>query len=194
MDQSVPTDPKLERVFLSHDEDNSGFMDHVELQSALNELGVRVSPNELSSIIKAVDANSDGKLSLAEFASIFGAAKLRAIFNEIDVDMSGQISVAELQGALSKLGYKLPESTIKKILKKVDKDTSGEVDFDEFKEFFKYVPATSLALLAKSWAESVSVDCGSDLAPPTVSPDVPWHYAVLGGIGGVASRTLTAPL
>ncbi|GMI15890.1 hypothetical protein TrVE_jg8832 [Triparma verrucosa] len=194
MDHSVPTDPKLERVFLSHDEDNSGFMDHVELQSALNELGVRVSPNELSSIIKAVDANSDGKLSLAEFASIFGAAKLRAIFNEIDVDMSGQISVAELQGALSKLGYKLPESTIKKILKKVDKDTSGEVDFDEFKEFFKYVPATSLALLAKSWAESVSVDCGSDLAPPTVSPDVPWHYAVLGGIGGVASRTLTAPL
>ncbi|GMH65547.1 hypothetical protein TL16_g04224 [Triparma laevis f. inornata] len=191
---TLPIDNRLEKVFLSHDEDNSGGMDKAELESALNDLGVKVTPNELSSIISSVDSNNDGTLSLFEFSSIFGKAKLRVIFNEIDVDLSGQISVVELQGALEKLGYKLPSSQIKKILKKVDKDESGEVDFDEFQEFFKYVPATSLSLLAKSWTSEAPIDCGSDLSPPTVSPDVPYHYAILGGLGGVASRTLTAPM
>ena len=76
----------------------------------------------------------------------------------------------------------------------VDKDASGEISYTEFEDFFKHVPAASLAAIADVWMTSTTVDCGSDLAPPIPSPGVPWYYGVLGGLGGVLSRTLTAPL
>ena len=68
------------------------------------------------------------------------------------------------------------------------------MSFAEFKLFFSMVPAVSLTSLAKKWAESTAIDCGTDLAPPITSPGVPWYYGVFGGVGGIVSRTLTAPL
>eukprot|EP00520_Triparma_pacifica_P003476 CAMPEP_0118631676 /NCGR_PEP_ID=MMETSP0785-20121206/30_1 /TAXON_ID=91992 /ORGANISM="Bolidomonas pacifica, Strain CCMP 1866" /LENGTH=428 /DNA_ID=CAMNT_0006522379 /DNA_START=27 /DNA_END=1310 /DNA_ORIENTATION=+ len=170
-------------------------MSTTELRGALTELKVlAVTDEELASIVKANDADGSGELSFEEFTTIFEASKLRSVFSEIDIDGSGQINSEELTNALSKLGYKLPKSEIKKILRKVDQDKSGEVSFDEFHTFFKYVPAASLSIIGKMWVDQFPVDVGSDLAPPTPSADVPWWYGVLGGIGGVTSRTLTAPL
>ncbi|GMI45399.1 hypothetical protein TrCOL_g1582 [Triparma columacea] len=187
-------DPKLRSVFEKHDVDGGGQMSTTELRGALAELKVSVTPAELHAIVLANDADNSGELSFEEFSTIFEASKLRSVFSEIDSDGSGQINTEELGKALDKLGYKLPKSEIAKILTKVDKDESGEVSFDEFHTFFKYVPAASLATIAKMWVDQFPVDVGSDLAPPTPSADVPWWYGVLGGIGGVTSRTLTAPL
>jgi solute carrier family 25 phosphate transporter 23/24/25/41 len=49
-------------------------------------------------------------------------------------------------------------------------------------------------VIAKMWVEECPIDCGTDIAVPATSSDVPWWYCILGGIGGVMSRTLTAPL
>ena len=43
---TLPIDNRLEKVFLSHDEDNSGGMDKAELESALN---VRPARSEATS-------------------------------------------------------------------------------------------------------------------------------------------------
>eukprot|EP00518_Triparma_eleuthera_P013605 CAMPEP_0182477894 /NCGR_PEP_ID=MMETSP1319-20130603/31620_1 /TAXON_ID=172717 /ORGANISM="Bolidomonas pacifica, Strain RCC208" /LENGTH=450 /DNA_ID=CAMNT_0024679177 /DNA_START=64 /DNA_END=1412 /DNA_ORIENTATION=+ len=191
---SIPKDKRLPRIFSKYDKDGDG-LDKKELRAALAELNVKnLTDKDLEGIILTVDVDGSGALSLEEFTNIFGVAKLKSIFQSIDRDGSGFINSAELSTALEALGYKLPASEVKMILKKVDADSSGEVSFDEFKTFFQYVPATSLSLLVKSWTSGVSVDCGSDLSPPTLSPSVPWYYGVFGGLGGVASRTLTAPL
>ena len=186
--------PQLRAIFDRHDTDIGGSMSTKELRGALVELKVAVTDEELRRIVSSNDADGSGELSFEEVTAIFEASKLRSVFSEIDQDGSGQINTAELSKALSKLGYKLPPSEIKKILKKVDKDNSGEVSWDEFQTFFKYVPAASLSIIAKMWVDEFPVDVGSDLAPPTPSADVPWWYGVLGGLGGVTSRTLTAPL
>ncbi len=189
----VHEDPRLKSVYSRYDADGNG-LDTKELQSALKELDLDASPKDLEAIMGEVDRDKSGLLSMDEFAMIFSDVKLRSVFTEMDEDSSGNISTWELSKALRKLGYNLPPNEIKSILRKVDKDESGEVSFDEFAQFFKYVPAASLESIAKRWVDSVSMDCGSDLSPPVQSPLVPWYYGLLGGLGGVTSRTLTAPL
>ena len=168
-----PNDPRLQTIFNVHDVDSSGSINASELHQALNSLDVAISPDDCKTILTDHDSDSSGSLSFQEFKVIFGEARLKAVFQQIDVDSSGSINTAELQTALLSLGYKLPSSKIASIMKKVDSDNSGEVNYTEFHTFFKMVPAASLASIAKQWVSQVPIDVGSDLSPPTISPDVP---------------------
>jgi solute carrier family 25 (mitochondrial phosphate transporter), member 23/24/25/41 len=187
-------DPKLAEIFQKYDLDNSKTININELGTALGDLGVRRSEKELKELLESIDNDKSGELDFEEFVLLFGEAKLESVFKEMDYDNSNSINANELGQALEKLGHKLPSSEIKSILNRVDRDHSGEVSFDEFREFFKYVPAANLASIAKAWMNSTSIDCGSDIAPPITGPDVPWYYGIFGGLGGILSRTLTAPL
>jgi solute carrier family 25 phosphate transporter 23/24/25/41 len=184
----------LKDIFHKHDVDSSNSIAISELSAALSELKVPVPPSDLVRIVSEYDADKSGELSFSEFCSIFDKAKLRIVFDEIDDDGSGQVSTEELVGAMEALGHKLSPGAVREIMGKVDADNSGQISYAEFEEFFKYVPAASLASIASVLLNLGSVDCGSDLSPPIPSPDVPWYYGVLGGLGGVVSRTLTAPL
>ena len=190
----IPNDPRLQTIFNVHDVDSSGSINASELHQALNSLDVAISPADCKTILTDHDSDSSGSLSFQEFKVIFGEARLKAVFQQIDVDSSGSINTAELQTALLSLGYKLSSSQIASIMKKVDSDNSGDVNYTEFHTFFKMVPAASLASIAKQWVSQVPIDVGSDLSPPTISPDVPWYFAIFGGLGGIMSRTATAPL
>ena len=187
-------DPKLAAIFNQHDYDKSGTINISELKDTLADCGVKKTNVELLKIMKEVDLDDSGELSMDEFILIFGQAQLRKVFNEIDEDQSGSISTMELEDAMKKLGRHLQPAQIKEILQKVDIDNSGDVNFEEFSTFFKYAPAASLANVLDIWLDATHIDCGSDLSPPITSPDVPWYYGVFGGIGGILSRTLTAPL
>lgn len=57
---------------------------------------------------------------------------MRSTFDMFDTDKSGTISVNELKSVLKKLGKNMSDKEIKKMMSSVDKDQSGEVDFDEF--------------------------------------------------------------
>ena len=56
-----------------------------------------------AALLKA-DEDNDGSLTLHEFRSLFEMTQLRSIFNQIDADMSGTITTAEVGVALRKLG------------------------------------------------------------------------------------------
>ena len=80
----------------------------------------------------------------------------------------------------------------------IDSSGDGCVDFGEFRAALQFVPLASLAQCAQKWAqvESLPDVGGVDLAPNTTPiPGLQvWQTVVAGGCGGVASRTLTAPL
>lgn len=57
---------------------------------------------------------------------------LREAFEMFDADKNGTISVAEIKSVLKKLGKNMNDKEIKKMMNTVDKDKSGEIDFDEF--------------------------------------------------------------
>lgn len=67
-------------------------------------------------------------------------AELKAIFTSFDADGSGRIDLDELTAALAKGGKKMSRSEVENIVKLVDKNHDGEIDFDEFREVFKLAP------------------------------------------------------
>jgi len=57
----------LADVFKSFDTDKSGFIDLKEIGAAAKELGVDMSEKEVQKMMKTLDTNKDGKISLEEF-------------------------------------------------------------------------------------------------------------------------------
>jgi Ca2+-binding EF-hand superfamily protein len=62
-------------------------------------------------------------------------AKFKNVFNKFDLDCSGQISSHELKTALGKLGIEMTADDIDRIVKSLDFDASGQLNFPEFLEF-----------------------------------------------------------
>lgn len=58
--------------------------------------------------------------------------ELRQAFDLFDTDGSGTIDPKELRAAMQSLGFEAKNQTIYQMIKDIDKDDSGEIDFDEF--------------------------------------------------------------
>lgn len=56
----------------------------------------------------------------------------RQIFNLIDTDRSGEISVDELGTALAKLNIEASKETIHDIVQLIDANNNQNIDFEEF--------------------------------------------------------------
>ncbi|XP_040379075.1 calcium-dependent protein kinase 12 [Oryza brachyantha] len=57
---------------------------------------------------------------------------LKQMFNNMDTDKSGTITVEELKVGLTKLGSKITEAEVQKLMEAVDVDKSGSIDYSEF--------------------------------------------------------------
>ncbi|KAL6882635.1 hypothetical protein ACP4OV_011325 [Aristida adscensionis] len=57
---------------------------------------------------------------------------LKQMFNNMDTDRSGTITVEELKEGLRKLGSKISEAEVQKLMEAVDVDKSGSIDYTEF--------------------------------------------------------------
>uniref|UniRef100_A0AAY4DZZ9 EF-hand domain-containing protein n=1 Tax=Denticeps clupeoides TaxID=299321 RepID=A0AAY4DZZ9_9TELE len=74
-----------------------------------------------------------GPKMLAETADMIGVKELRDAFKEFDSNGDGQISVSELRDAMKKLmGEALNPLDFDEILRDVDLNGDGLVDFEEF--------------------------------------------------------------
>ena len=80
--------------------------------------------------------------------------QLKAIFKAYDADGSGKITVEELATALNKKGGKnLSRAKVEEIVRLVDKNNDGEIDFEEFKQVVQNTASHSLA-----YREQASLD------------------------------------
>ena len=75
-------------------------------------------------------------------------ADLKETFDFFDKDKGGTISMDELQLVLKKLGQKVSEKEVRRIIKSIDKNNDGELDFDEFVAMMKKIPDTENELRA----------------------------------------------
>ena len=160
-------------------------------------LGARLTVRASKELLKAVDKDGNSTLSFDEFQAIFDVASLKNVFDEIDVDGSGTIKAFELSLAIEKVtGRKISEQSAVDLLKMIDSDNDGEVNFQEFQDYFAYIPLADTTSVVKHLVGPAGIDFGTDLAVPTPpAADMPlWRFVTAGACGGLCSRTATAPL
>ncbi|KAG9156916.1 hypothetical protein Leryth_015509 [Lithospermum erythrorhizon] len=143
---------QLKQVFKFIDSNGDGKISELELSQVLLSLGHEksVAEKEAEGMLREMDCDGDGFVDLDEFMkvmeidgvenqdeAVFCCCKedeLMEAFLVFDADKNGVISPKELQSVLVSLGCgKCSLRQCRRMIKSVDKDGDGFVNFEEFK-------------------------------------------------------------
>ncbi|XP_042424784.1 calcium-dependent protein kinase 5-like isoform X2 [Zingiber officinale] len=127
----------LKEMFHAMDTDNSGAITFDELKEGLRKYGSNLKECEIRALMDAADVDNSGTIDYGEFiAATIHLNKLEreehlaAAFSYFDKDGSGYITVDELQQACK--DHNITDVLIDDIIREVDQDNDGCIDFGEF--------------------------------------------------------------
>jgi Ca2+-binding EF-hand superfamily protein len=151
--------------FTAFDTDGDNRLDKNELATALKYMGQAVQKDKLDAFFAKVDSDGSGYIEWVEFLQImrafyeikrkefekhyYGVAKqfpefsrndidaFIAAFHEFDADGSGALDVAELANCFKAMGMRFRPEQVHEILKSVDANQSGVVEWDEFLQIMR---------------------------------------------------------
>ncbi|KAI4344170.1 hypothetical protein L6164_011430 [Bauhinia variegata] len=156
-EKSVYQKDELKKVFSTFDKNGDGFITRQELRESLRNLRISMTDREIEDIVVKFDSNGDGLIDFDEFCLLTSECmvgqeggsegilkedeeeNLKEAFDVFDKDKDGLISVEELALVLNTLGLKEGrkiEDCIE-MIRKVDMDGDGKVNFNEFKRMMK---------------------------------------------------------
>ncbi|XP_050828369.1 calpain-13 [Serinus canaria] len=108
------------------------LLNEVILQDEMTSLGGRFSFDSCRGILALMDLNSNGRLTLQEFGSLWRSlAKYREIFFKEDRNRSGFLDVAELENAIQAAGL-ATDAQLLRLLALRYGDGAGRVGFSDF--------------------------------------------------------------
>lgn len=146
---------EFREAFRLFDKDGDGSITRDELGRFMRSLGQFARAEELQQMLQEVDADGDGNVSFEEFVDIAWSAgagarevwgeddgkltteeqeerELRDAFRVFDKHNRGFITASDLRAVLQCLGEDLLEDEIEDMIKEVDVDGDGRIDFYEF--------------------------------------------------------------
>ena len=141
--------------FARFDSDGNGSLDEFEFKEALRSLGILLNGAEISALMRRLDDDGDGTISLVELESRLWNVRLKSLkgklrsvayfgskmnlaklFKAYDRDNSGSLEYKEFSLVIrrdAKLKVsEVPDAELKEIFKHVDTDNSGGISKDEF--------------------------------------------------------------
>ncbi|XP_072841479.1 calcium-binding protein 4 [Pogona vitticeps] len=132
-------------AFKEFDTDQDGYISYKDLGECMRTMGYMPTEMELIEISQHIKMRMGGRVDFEDFvemmapklreetAHMVGVRELKIAFREFDTDGDGMISLAELRQAVTALlGEQLNAQEVDEILKDVDLNGDGSVDFDEF--------------------------------------------------------------
>ncbi|THF95913.1 hypothetical protein TEA_017263 [Camellia sinensis var. sinensis] len=129
------------------DQNGDGKITKKELSDSLENLGIFIGDKELVQMIEKIDVNGDGYVDIDEFGALYQTIieerdeeeDMREAFNVFDQNGDGFITVDELRSVLQSLGLKQGRTLedCKMMIKKVDVDGDGMVNYKEFRQMMK---------------------------------------------------------
>ncbi|KAK1437653.1 hypothetical protein QVD17_03448 [Tagetes erecta] len=133
----------IKQVFNRFDTNGDGKISAEELVHVMKALGSNTSDEEVKQMMTKIDTDSDGFINLDEFAGFCRGSdededesmkELHEAFELYDLNKNGLISSTELHQILIRLGENCTVDDCVKMIKSVDSDGDGCVNFDEFKK------------------------------------------------------------
>ncbi|XP_050215359.1 probable calcium-binding protein CML27 [Mercurialis annua] len=133
---------ELQKVFNQFDANQDGKISLSELGGVLKAMGSPYTEAELERVMEDVDTDRDGFINLEEFSQICkpsesadaASSELRDAFDLYDQNKNGLISSGELHLVLNRLGMHCSVEDCVRMIKTVDSDGDGCVDFVEFQK------------------------------------------------------------
>ncbi|CAH1110604.1 unnamed protein product [Psylliodes chrysocephalus] len=136
----------LKQIFDSFDLEKKKEISVDMIGQILDMLGHRLLPEELTEIVKEIDADGNGVMNFEEFAHLAARflieeeedteailRELKDAFRLYDKEGLGYISVDLLKDILKELEPNLSPADLNEMIKEIDTDNSGTVDWEEFK-------------------------------------------------------------
>lgn len=128
---------EFDHVFELFDANGDGFITRQEIMDALDILGQGISLEDRTNLLNLV--NTDEQVTRDAFIEWMGnrqdldiRADLRQVFQLIDVDGSGKLSIDEFTQIIRCFNTSVTDSEIAALLRQADLDGDGEIDFEEF--------------------------------------------------------------
>lgn len=112
--------------------DDSKFVKLVEDTWGITEPSVsKVDPKDVEELIKAM------RLNLMKYGSKNHTEEfvLRELFRQFDRDNNGSLSIIELKGMLGMINISAADPFLEAVVKKLDKNGNGTLEFEEFVAF-----------------------------------------------------------
>mmetsp|Transcript_9459 Transcript_9459/g.19219 ORF Transcript_9459/g.19219 Transcript_9459/m.19219 type:complete len:644 (-) Transcript_9459:95-2026(-) len=135
----------VEETFKKIDTNNSGTIEIGELGDLLSEVaGDKVSPDEISIVMKEIDEDNSGEISFPEFTAWYLKSEKRLekdikdAFHHFDVDKSGSLCNKEVEKALCQLNGIGPDDVdIKNAVREMTQnDSKKNVSFQDFSSYY----------------------------------------------------------
>jgi Ca2+-binding EF-hand superfamily protein len=177
----------VRELFDEFDSDGSGRMGRGEIVDLVDMLGVQMNEAEVAAAMAVMDGDGSGEVDFEEFyhwwippvvdagttARLANAKarmeRVRALFEELDEDMSGDLDrseVAELATPLT--GIRLEGADLDAAMRQLDADGSGSVDFAELYRWWNSKSASGVLAAAarreeekQRWKPVAPIDAGS---------------------------------
>lgn len=133
------------KAFQLFDKDGNGKITADELFDVMRSLGQKPSDSEVEAMIQQADQDGDGTIDFLEFLEVMASRMgensfeddMREAFQLFDRDCNGYISKRELKFVMISLGEQITEAAVENMMKEVDLDGDGRVNYEEFIRMMK---------------------------------------------------------
>lgn len=203
---------ELKELFNKLDRNKDGKIDFNELSDYFNELSQnspvglkqKVDHTQTKKVFEMMTNSKDGNtinFDFRDFVDYVTATdkKMEIIFKDLDFDKNGIIDKDEVRRGFENLGIILNEQQIDQLLKHLDKNNSLQIDWKEWRDFFRFAPHDKIEEALRYWRTETFVDYADQSIPNDYTKKEKqsglwWRNLVAGGLAGAISRTCTAPL
>ncbi|KAF6775442.1 hypothetical protein AHF37_04475 [Paragonimus kellicotti] len=195
---------RIDKLFKDLDVDKDGRVSVGELTRVMRGEPKATDRMETAKrIVSKSTGNSNEKtLTFEEFLTYIQdtETQLKLAFKQLDRNHDNKVDANEVRTALSDLGINVKLEDAEKLLKRMDKDGSLAIDFDEWRDFLLFSGTSRIDEIFHYWRRASVIDIGEDMLVPDDFTEEEkksgeaWKTLVAGGVAGCVSRTATAPL
>jgi Ca2+-binding EF-hand superfamily protein len=164
---------KLWQAFKAFDQDGNATICAEELGQVTRSLGQSPTDTELLDTIEEADVDLSGTIDFEELKAVMVSEQgdrqsyLKLAFSVFDENGSGHITACEMRSVMSEFG--LTDEELDEMVKEVDRDGDGSIDFQEFCKLMPDESETTANSNSTAAATNSTVAVTKSTAPNTTS-------------------------